>query len=164
MSNFNLSVGGQPLQNYQLNQVKDGVSLEEAKQVLEAEKDGYDTLGVHIEGVDYLISGQGLNAKAGDEVMLEGEAVGKVAFVEQEDNTFAEGFKTGMSTKMGGLEKSVAGAPFSLAAGVAKGTAAAAKGTSEDTLKKVTQGPPITREIVEDAVKAFESFFGHEDD
>lgn len=162
MSDFKISVGGKPIENYQLRQVRNDKSLLEVEQHLKDHPDGYDTIGIKIEDQDYLIVGKGLKANPGDPVMVEGQASGSVAFVENEDNTFKEGLKAGFKTDLKGLEHSVAGAPFLLGAAAVKGTAAAIRGAKahEAEIEKVTEGPPLTRKMVEEAADAIANMFG----
>jgi hypothetical protein len=166
MSDFKISVGGQAVENYQLRQVRNDKSMLDVEQHLKENPDGYDTIGIKINDQDYLIVGKGLKANPGDPVFVEGQAAGKVEFVENEDNTFKEGFKAGLKTKMAGLEQSVAGAPFLLGAATAKGAVAAARGNKahEQEIEKVTEGPPLTRQLLEEAVEAISSLFGGGDD
>ncbi|MBT9546860.1 MAG: hypothetical protein IV090_15840 [Candidatus Sericytochromatia bacterium] len=162
MSDFKISVAGQALENYQLRQVRSDKSLLEVEQHLKDNPDGFDTIGIKIEDQDYLIIGKGLKAHAGDPVTVEGKASGSVAFVENEENSFGEGFKAGLKTKMMGLEYSVAGAPFLIGEGLIKGTKAAIRSgqAHEKEIEKVTEGPPLTRKMFEDAAEAISNMFG----
>ncbi|PIW45489.1 hypothetical protein COW20_20395 [bacterium (Candidatus Blackallbacteria) CG13_big_fil_rev_8_21_14_2_50_49_14] len=166
MSDFKISVGGNPLENYQIRQIKNDKTMMQVEQHLKENPDGYDSMGVKIDGQDYLIVGKGLKANAGDSVEIEGQAMGRVEFVEEENNTFAEGLKAGFKTKMAGLEHSVAGGPLVLGAAAVKGTAAAIRGAKahEKEIEAVTEGPPLTRQLIEDAVKAISSMFGGGDE
>lgn len=147
MSDFKISIGGKALENYQLRPVKEGKSLLQAEQHLKDHADGLDTLGVKIDGQDYLIVGKGLKGQPGDLVELEGQAVGRVEFVEEEQNTFKEGMIAGFKTKIAGLEHSVAAAPVLVGVAAVKGTAAAIRGAKahEEEVKTVTEGPPLTK-------------------
>ncbi len=148
MSNLSVSIGGgQPIPNAQVNLVRQQADPSQAEKTLATKKDGLDTIGfMAAKGIDYIITGKGLNAKPGDTVFIEGKAVGVVDFVEQEDNSFSEGFDTGMKTNLGGLEKSVAGAPFSLAAGLFKGAQAAVNSNlsrDNQVVDSVSKGPAL---------------------
>jgi len=162
MSDFKISVGGKPVENYQLRQVRNDKSLLEVEQHLKDNPDGYDTIGIKIEDQDYLIVGKGLKANPGDPVTVEGKASGSVAFVENEDNTFKEGLKAGFQTKLMGLEQSVAGAPFLVGTAAVKATVAAVRGAQahEKEIEKVTEGPALTRKMVEEAAEAIANLFG----
>lgn len=178
MGDFSVSVNGKQWNDVKIRQVKADASKEDIQNILKAEKDGYDSVGVNIEGVDYLLYGQAnkdLKINPGDLVTVqlsgeandpEGQALGRVAFVEQESNTFAEGFKNGFKTKIAGIEHSVAGAPFLMTAALIKGTAAAIKGNkaTDSVIEKVTEGPEITRKVLEDAANAISSLLGGGDD
>lgn len=178
MGDFSVSVNGKQWNDVKIRQVKTDTAKEDIQNILKAEKDGYDSVGVNVDGVDYLLYGQAnkdLKINPGDLVTIklkgdadepEGQALGRVAFVEQESNTFAEGFKAGFKTKIAGIEHSVAGAPFLMTAALIKGTTAALKGhnATDSQIEKVTEGPEITRQVLEDAVKAISSMFGGGDD
>ena len=165
MANLSISVNGQKLDYTQLRQVKDGMNLQQAQEVLACQKDGLDTIGITIDDTHYLITGKGLQAKAGDEVMIEGNAAGKVDFVEEEENTFGEGFKAGMKPAKGfeALEYAMMSPTIPAARGLVRGTVAAIRGWRADEEKavaKVSQGPNIDKKLVEDAAKAISSLFG----
>lgn len=165
MGNLSIGINGQQYSNLELRQVKEGVSLKEAQQTLAQQKDGLDAVGVNIEGIDYLITGTGINAKEGDAITIEGHAAGKVAFVENEDNTFGEGWQKGLRKKMGGLEKSVGGAGFVLQNGLIEGVGASIKGmrANTQTIESLTQGPAIDKKVLEDTVKAMREFLDFHD-
>ena len=168
MGDLNISINGHQLQNVQLRQVKDKLNLEQAEVVLTAQKDGLDTIGVTIEDVDYLITGKGLDAKMGDTVMIEGQAAGQIAFVENEENTFVEGFKAGMKPVKGleALEFSLMSPALPASRGLVRGSVAAIRGwtANDKVIEQVTQGPPIDKKLIEDAAKAISNLFGGGDD
>lgn len=146
MSDLSVSIGGkQPLSNAQVRIVRQDAESR-VQSTLQDQKDGLDTIGFRSEGIDYLITGAGLDAKMGDTVQVEGKAVGTVSFVEQEANTFAEGFKAGINTKLAGLEHSVAGAPFQVANGLYKGLEAMLPASDKSkALDSLTQGPALKK-------------------
>ena len=157
---FKIAINGKEHKNLDIRQLKEGVSLEEAQKVLNAEKDGFDTVGVEIDGVNYLISGKGITADTFDSIEIEGQAAGSVSFVEQENNAFREGFKAGIEkASKTGLQYSVAAAPLMTMAGLAGGAVATGRGLTakDDVLEKLTEGPVITPQLMEEAVEAIES-------
>ena len=146
MSDFKISVSGKPLENYSMRPLRQGTDLLQAESHLKEHRDGLDTLGVKVEGQDFLITGRGLQAHPGDLVSIEeGQAVGRIAFVEQEDNTFKEGVVAGFKTKIAGLEHSVAALPVLSAVALVKGTVAAVRGAraTEEQVQQVTEGEPL---------------------
>ncbi len=153
MSDFKISVGGKPIDNYSIRPLRQGTDLLQAESHLKEHRDGLDSLGVRIDGQDYLITGRGLRAHPGDLVSVEtGQAVGRVEFVEQEDNTFGEGVVAGFKTKIAGLEHSVAALPVLSTVALVKGTAAAVRGAraTEEQVKQLTSGEPLTLKALED--------------
>lgn len=168
MGNLSISINGQSLPYQELRQVKQGMNMEQAEEVLSAHKDGLDTIGITVDDTHYLITGKGLHAKAGDDVMIEGQAAGKVAFVEEEENTFGEGFKKGMVPPKGleALEYAVMSPTLPVARGLVRGTIAAVHGWTANTktVEKVTDGPNIDKKLVEDTAKAISRMFGGDED
>lgn len=160
---FKIAINGKEHKNLELRQVKEGLSLEEAQSVLKSEKDGLDTIGLEIDGVNYLISGTGIEADVWDTVEIEGQASGTVAFVEQENNAFREGFKSGLK-KMSkiGIQYSVAAAPAMAISGLAGGAIAVGRGMTAktDVLEKITDGPVITPQAIIEMIDALDSLMG----
>lgn len=76
--------------NVIVKELKSGTSLQQAEVILKKAKDGYDTIGLTVDGKDYLAIGQGLKNPAGKQIMLDGKEA-KVAFFENESNTALEG-------------------------------------------------------------------------
>lgn len=87
------SLRNQPQPGLQVRPLNEGVTLIEAKQRLESSfPDGYDTIGFTVGDQAYLAFGQGLDAKNGDKVSLNGQQ-GQVQFFENESNSVTEGIK-----------------------------------------------------------------------
>lgn len=163
---FKITVDGKEQPDLELRQLKDGVSLQEAQAALEADKDGLDTIGLEIEGVNYLLTGKGIDADVMDQVQVEGQAAGTVAFVEQEHNTFREGWKAGTEkANKWGLQYSVAAAPAVAMAGLAGGAVAVGRGMTAKThvVESLTDGPAITPKLMHEAVEAMMTLFGSDD-
>jgi hypothetical protein len=164
MGNLSISVNNQPLRNVELRQVKDDMSLKEAEAVLKAQKDGLDTIGITIEDVNYIITGKGIDARPGDTILIEGQAAGKIDFVEQEENTFGEGFEAGRKPVKGleGLEQGIMAGMLPLQQGLVRGTIASVRGltANDKAVEQVTQGPPIDKQLIEDMAKAMSTLFG----
>lgn len=132
--NFNISVNEQKIKVEGLKELKEGVSLKDAEQRLKYSGDGFDTIGLEIDGKDFLAYGKGLSAKPGDQVKVNGQ-VGQVKFFEDDDNSFSEGIK---SLSPGGVARAVlvSGSLIGFSAGAhAGGGAAIAAGYGKEVLK-----------------------------
>jgi len=132
--NFAISVNEKKMNVEGVKSLKEDVSLKDAEQRLKYSGDGFDTIGMEIDGKDYLAYGKGLSAKPGDKVNVNGKA-GQVKFFEDEDNSFSEGIK---SLSPGGVVRAVlvSGSLIGFSAGAhAGGGAAIAAGYGKEVMK-----------------------------
>lgn len=159
---FSIKIKDKEYNNLDLHQVKEGVSLEEAQAVLEAQKDGLDTLGVEIDGEKYLITGKGIQADVLDAVEIEGQAAGKVAFVEQENNTFSEGFQAARPYTLG---TAVIAGPLTGIGALVSGAVAEARGATANpkVVQTITDGV-VTPKLLNDLIRAMDALMGRGDD
>ena len=133
---MDLSWNGQRVDGVEVVRLPQNVSLEQAANFLTQNTDGRDTLGVHGADGDYLVLGHGLRVPAqGESLAIDGQAV-LPAFLENENDTKAEGFVdsrdqdvgksqlyTGITALAGGIAGGIIGGRYFGKVGGAVGSA-----------------------------------------
>lgn len=101
---LDLKVGDIGLENAQVFELNEGLSFEDLQNKLygpvidgmyiksQRPYDGLDTIGISVNDKKFLVVGQFPHIEQNAELASNGKTLGKIQFVENEDNTFSEGY------------------------------------------------------------------------